>query len=46
VRFRADYQLMQYVSVYGGLTYEDWKSDDRSQEFDRFLGTVGLSFRY
>ncbi len=46
VRVRADYQLMRYVSVYGGVEYEDWKSDDDNQEFDRFLGTLGLNFRY
>ena len=46
VRARADYQLMRHMSVYGGLEYEDWISDNDAQEYDRYLGTVGLSFRY
>jgi len=46
LRLRADYQLMRHVSVYGGIEYEDWMSDDDNQEYDRFLGTLGLNFRY
>jgi hypothetical protein len=45
-RFRADYQLQRYVSVYGALEYQDWKSDESLHEYDRFLGTLGLKFRY
>ena len=45
-RIRADYQLMRYVSVYGGVEYEDQMSDNDAYEFDRFRGNLGLSFRY
>jgi hypothetical protein len=46
VRFRADYQLQRYVSLYGALEYQDWQSDDGIREYDRFLGTLGVKFRY
>lgn len=46
LRARADYQLMRYVTVYGGLEYEDQKSSDSQSEFDRYRATLGLNFRY
>lgn len=46
VRVRADYQLMRYVTLYGGLEYEDQMSDDSTSEFDRYRATLGLNFRY
>ena len=45
-RFRANYQLQQYVSVYAGIEYTDWQSDRKEFEYDRFLGTVGVKLRY
>lgn len=45
-RLHADYQLMRYVSVYGGLEYQDRMSDASANEYDRYLGTLGLKFRY
>jgi hypothetical protein len=46
VRARADYQLMRYVTLYGGLEYEDHMSDNEVDEFDRYRATWGLNFRY
>lgn len=46
LRARADYQLMRYVTVYGGMEYEDQMSDDRESEFDRYRASLGLNFRY
>ncbi len=46
IRARADYQLMRYVTVYGGLEYEDQLSDVSAQEFDRYRASLGLNFRY
>jgi hypothetical protein len=45
-RARADYQLMRYVTLYGGLEYETQTSDDEYSEFDRYRATMGLNFRY
>jgi hypothetical protein len=46
-RVRADYQLMRYVTLYGGLEYEKEFSDTNdSSEFDRYRGSLGMSFRY
>ena len=45
-RFRATYQLQQYVAIYAGLEYADWQSDEKAHEYDRILGTVGLNLRY
>ena len=46
LRARADYQLMRYVTLYGGLEYEDQMSDDAESEFDRYRASLGLNFRY
>lgn len=46
VRFRADYQLQQYVSVYAGIEYTDWQSDRKEFEYDRIFGTIGVKLRY
>ncbi|MEI7900876.1 MAG: outer membrane beta-barrel protein [bacterium] len=46
VRARADYQLMRYVSVYGGVEYEKQIADASADAFDRYRGQLGLSFRY
>jgi len=46
VRTRADYELMRYVSMYGGLEYETRFSDYDDDEFDRYRATLGLQFRY
>lgn len=46
VRTRADYELMRYASVYGGLEYETRFSDYEEDEFDRYRATLGLQFRY
>jgi len=46
VRTRADYELMRYVSMYGGLEYETRFSDYEDDEFDRYRATLGLQFRY
>ncbi len=45
-RARADYQLMRHVTVYGSLEYEKELSDSTYLEFDRYLATLGLNFRY
>jgi len=45
-RFRADYQLMRHVTMYGGLEYEDQMSDNEDLEFDRYRASLGLQFRY
>lgn len=45
-RFRVDYQLMRYVSLYSGVEYQKQLSDDDDYEFDRFRGSLGLSLRY
>lgn len=46
LRARADYQLMRYVTVYGGVEYEDQMSDDSESEFARYRASLGLNFRY
>jgi len=46
LRVRTDYQLMRYVTVYGGLEYEDQISNNSDNEFDRYRASLGLSFRY
>lgn len=46
LRARVDYQLMRYVTVYGGMEYEDQMSDDSESEFDRYRASLGLNFRY
>ena len=46
IRARADYQLQRYVTLYGGLEYEDRMSDNPINEYDRYRGSIGLSFRY
>lgn len=46
VRARADYQLMRYVSVYGGLEYDDRMSDNSAYEYDQYRALLGLQFRY
>ncbi len=46
LRVRADYKLQRYVTLYGGLEYEDQMSDDSESEFDRYRASVGLNFRY
>ena len=45
-RFRADYRLQRYVSIYAGLEYSDWTSDRKEYEYDRILGTIGVKLRY
>jgi len=45
-RFRADYRLMRYVTMYGGLEYETQFSDNDDSEFDRYRVMLGLQFRY
>ena len=45
-RARADYQLMRYVTVYGGIEYEDQLSDLSYNEFDRYRASLGLNLRY
>ena len=45
-RFRADYELMRYVTLYGGLEYEDTMSDNKDAEFDRYRASMGLNLRY
>lgn len=45
-RLRADYQLMRYVSLYSSVEYTDQMSNDSDYEYDRYRGTLGLSFRY
>jgi hypothetical protein len=46
LRLRADYQFARHASVYAGIDYSDWESDDKNSEFDRFFGTVGVRLRY
>ncbi len=46
MRFRVDYRLQKYVSLYGSLMYEEQISDNQMDEFDRIRGVLGLSFRY
>lgn len=46
VRLRADYQLMRYVTLYGGLEYEDQNSSYAWQTYDRYRASLGLNFRY
>jgi len=46
IRARADYQLMRYATVYLGAEYQDQLSDEDKYSFDRYRGTMGLSFRY
>jgi len=46
VRVRADYELQRYVSIYGGLEYEEVMSDANMNEYDRYLFLLGLNFRY
>lgn len=46
LRARADYELMRYVTLYGGVEYEDQTSDDSVNEYDRYRVTLGLNFRY
>lgn len=45
-RLRADYQFVKHASVYAGIEYSDWESDEKAHEYDRILGTVGLRLRY
>lgn len=45
-RLRADYKLMRYVSLYGGVELDDRTSDDETAEYDRQRLILGLQFRY
>ena len=56
-RLRADYQFVKHTSVYAGVDYVLWKSDEDGpypkdedkgyqHEYDRLLLTVGLKLRY
>lgn len=46
LRLRADYRLQRYLSLYGGVEYENQFSDDKVNEFDRFRVSLGLNLRY
>jgi hypothetical protein len=54
LRLRADYQFAKYASVYAGIEYTDWESDESKKkysdstqhEYDRVFGTLGLRLRY
>lgn len=46
IRLRGDYRLRRFVTLYGGVEYEDQMSDSGADEFDRYRATLGLNFRY
>ena len=46
VRGRATYQMQRHVSIYAGLEYTDWESEEKNHEYDRILATLGVNFRY
>ncbi len=45
-RLRIDYKLMKYVTLYGSIQYDYRISDYYYYDYDRFLGLIGLMFRY
>jgi hypothetical protein len=38
--------LMKYVTLYGSIQYDYRISDYYYYDYDRFLGLIGLMFRY
>ncbi|MFO7937607.1 MAG: outer membrane beta-barrel protein [Kiritimatiellia bacterium] len=46
VRLLARYKLKKYASLYAGIEYEDQVSEEETDEFDRYRGTLGLNLRY
>ncbi len=46
MRLLARYSLRKYVNLYAGVEYEDQRSDEKVNEFDRYRGTLGVNLRY
>jgi hypothetical protein len=46
VRLMARYKLRKYVSLYAGVESEYQKSQEETDEFDRYRGTLGVNLRY
>lgn len=45
-RLRFDYFFMRHVSLYGSVQYDYRISDYEYYDYDRFLGLIGVMFRY
>ncbi len=45
-RLGLNYTLNRFLQVYGRIEYQKRFSDERSYEYDRFRGTVGLRLTY
>ena len=45
-RLMARYKLRKYVNLYAGVEYEDQISQEDTNEFDRYRGTLGVNLRY